>query len=201
LVYRGNWQEAARNLHTTNNFPEVTGRVCPAPCEAACTLNIEDNPVTIKTIECAIADRAFEQGWVKPEPSAHRTGRKVAIVGSGPGGLACAQQLARVGHDVHVFEKFAKAGGLLTYGIPDFKMEKHVVARRVAQMEAEGVTFHYNAHVGVNLPAKELLVDYDALVLTGGAAQGRDLPIPRRELKGIHFAMAYLPQQNRRVSG
>jgi glutamate synthase (NADPH) small chain len=201
LVYRGDWQEAARNLHTTNNFPEVTGRVCPAPCEAACTLNIEDNPVTIKTIECAIADRAFEQGWVKPEPSAHRTGRKVAIVGSGPAGLACAQQLARAGHDVHVFEKFAKAGGLLTYGIPDFKMEKHVVARRVAQMEAEGVTFHYNAHVGVNVPADALLKDYDALVLTGGAEKARDLPIPGRELKGIHFAMDFLPQQNRRVSG
>jgi glutamate synthase (NADPH/NADH) small chain len=201
LVYRGNWQEAARNLHTTNNFPEVTGRVCPAPCEAACTLNIEDNPVTIKTIECAIADRAFEQGWVKPEPSAHRTGRKVAIVGSGPAGLACAQQLARAGHDVHVFEKFAKAGGLLTYGIPDFKMEKHVVARRVAQMEAEGVTFHYNAHVGVNVPADALLKDYDALVLAGGAEKARDLPIPGRELNGIHFAMDFLPQQNRRVSG
>jgi glutamate synthase (NADPH/NADH) small chain len=201
LVYRGNWQEAARNLHTTNNFPEVTGRICPAPCEAACTLNIEDNPVTIKTIECAIADRAFEQGWVKPEPSAHRTGRKVAIVGSGPAGLACAQQLARAGHDVHVFEKFAKAGGLLTYGIPDFKMEKHVVARRVAQMEAEGVTFHYNAHVGVNVPADALLKDYDALVLAGGAEKARDLPIPGRELRGIHFAMDFLPQQNRRVSG
>jgi len=201
LVYRGNWEEAARNLHSTNNFPEITGRICPAPCEAACTLNIEDNPVTIKTIECAIADRAFERGWIKPEPAADRTGKKVAIVGSGPAGLACAQQLARVGHDVHVFEKFAKAGGLLTYGIPDFKMEKEIVARRVAQMEAEGVTFHYNTHVGVNLPADKLLSDYDALVLAGGAEEGRDLPIPGRELKGIHFAMDYLPQQNRRVSG
>jgi glutamate synthase (NADPH/NADH) small chain len=201
LVYRGNWEEAARNLHSTNNFPEITGRICPAPCEAACTLNIEDNPVTIKTIECAITDRAFEHGWVKPEPPADRTGKKVAIVGSGPAGLACAQQLARVGHDVHVFEKFAKAGGLLTYGIPDFKMEKQIVARRVAQMEAEGVTFHYNAHVGVNVPTKELLSDYDALVLTGGAEKARDLPIPGRELKGVHFAMDYLPQQNRRVSG
>jgi len=201
LVYRGNWEEAARNLHSTNNFPEITGRICPAPCEAACTLNIEDNPVTIKTIECAIADRAFERGWIKPEPAADRSGKKVAIVGSGPAGLACAQQLARVGHDVHVFEKLAKAGGLLTYGIPDFKMEKQIVARRAAQMEAEGVTFHYNTHVGVNLPADKLLSDYDALVLAGGAEQGRDLPIPGRELKGIHFAMDYLPQQNRRVSG
>ena len=157
LVYRGNWQEAARNLHSTNNFPEVTGRVCPAPCEASCTLNIDDNPVTIKTIECAIADRAFEQGWIKPEPPSDKTGKKVAVVGSGPAGMACAQQLARAGHDVHVFEKYAKAGGLLRYGIPDFKMEKHHVDRRVAQMEAEGVTFHYGAHVGVNLPAEELL--------------------------------------------
>ena len=157
LVYRGNWQEAARNLHTTNNFPEVTGRVCPAPCEASCTLNIDDNPVAIKTIECAIADRAFEQGWIKPEPPSVKTGKKVAIVGSGPAGMACAQQLARAGHDVHVFEKYAKAGGLLRYGIPDFKMEKYHVDRRVAQMEAEGVTFHYGAHVGVNVPAEDLL--------------------------------------------
>jgi glutamate synthase (NADPH/NADH) small chain len=201
LVYRGNWPEAARNLHTTNNFPEVTGRICPAPCEASCTLNLEDNPVTIKSIECAIADRAFEQGWVKPEPPATRTGKKVAIVGSGPAGMACAQQLARVGHDVHVFEKHAKAGGLLRYGIPDFKMEKHHVDRRVAQMEAEGVTFHYGAHVGVDLPAERLVADYDALVLAGGAEKARDLPIPGRELKGIHFAMEFLQQQNRRVSG
>src|SRR5215510_11409409 len=201
LVYRGEWEEAARNLHSTNNFPEVTGRTCPAPCEASCTLNIQDNPVTIKTIECAIADRAFERGWVKPEPPSAKTGKKIAIVGSGPAGLACAQQLARVGHDVHVFEKFAKAGGLLTYGIPDFKMDKHIIARRVAQMEAEGVTFHYNAHVGVNLPAETLVADYNAVVLTGGAEHARDLRIPGRELKGIHFAMDFLPQQNRRVSG
>jgi glutamate synthase (NADPH/NADH) small chain len=201
LVYRGNWQEAARNLHTTNNFPEVTGRICPAPCEASCTLNLDDNPVSIKTIECAIVDRAYEQGWVKPEPPSFKTGKKVAIVGSGPAGMACAQQLARVGHDVHLFEKFAKAGGLLRYGIPDFKMEKHHVDRRVAQMEAEGVTFHYGAHVGVNVTAEALLGDYDALVLTGGAEKGRDLPIPGRELDGIHFAMEFLPQQNRRVSG
>ena len=201
LVYRDNWQEAARNLHSTNNFPEVTGRICPAPCEASCTLNIEDNPVTIKTIECAIADRAFEQGWVQAEPPFIKTGKKVAIVGSGPAGMACAQQLARAGHDVHVFEKFAKAGGLLTYGIPDFKMEKHIVARRAAQMEAEGVIFHYGAHVGVNIPAEKLVSDHDAVVLAGGAEKGRDLPIPGRELKGIHFAMDFLPQQNRRVSG
>jgi glutamate synthase (NADPH/NADH) small chain len=201
LVYRGDWQEAARNLHTTNNFPEVTGRVCPAPCEASCTLNLDDNPVTIKTIECAIADRAFEQGWVKPEPASIKTGKRVAIVGSGPAGLACAQQLARAGYDVQVFEKLAKAGGLLRYGIPDFKMEKHHVDRRVAQMEAEGVTFHYGVHVGVNLPAEKLVDEYDALVLAGGAEKGRDLPIPGRELAGIHFAMDYLPQQNRRVSG
>jgi glutamate synthase (NADPH/NADH) small chain len=200
LVYRGNWEEAARNLHSTNNFPEVTGRVCPAPCEASCTLNIDDNPVTIKTIECAIADKAFERG-IKPEPPTVKTGKRVAIVGSGPAGLACAQQLARTGHDVHVYEKHAKAGGLLRYGIPDFKMEKGIVDVRVAQMRAEGVTFHHGAHVGVTVPIEDLVEEYDAVALTGGAEQGRDLPIPGRELDGIHFAMDYLPQQNRRVSG
>jgi glutamate synthase (NADPH) small chain len=201
LVYRGDWQEAARNLHSTNNFPEVTGRVCPAPCEASCTLNIEDNPVAIKTIECAIADRAIEQGWTVPEPPARKTGKKVAIIGSGPAGMACAQQLARAGHEVHLYEKHAKAGGLMRYGIPDFKMEKHHIDRRVTQMEAEGVVFHYNVHVGVSLPVEKLVASHDAVVLAGGSEKGRDLPIPGRELKGIHFAMDFLPQQNRRVSG
>jgi glutamate synthase (NADPH/NADH) small chain len=200
LVYRGNWQEAARNLHSTNNFPEVTGRICPAPCEASCTLNIDDNPVTIKTIECAIADRAIAQG-LKPEPPSVRTGKRVAVVGSGPAGMACAQQLARAGHEVHVYEKHAKAGGLMRYGIPDFKMEKHHVDRRVEQMEAEGVIFHYGTHVGMSLPVKDLLDKHDAVVLAGGAEQGRDLPVPGRDLNGIHFAMEFLPQQNRRVSG
>ena len=201
LVWRGNWAEAARNLHSTNNFPEVTGRVCPAPCEASCTLNLNDNPVTIKTIECAIADRAYEEGWIVPQPPSQRTGKKIAVVGSGPAGMACAQQLARAGHEVHVFEKLAKPGGLLVYGIPDFKMEKHYVDARVKQMQAEGVTFHCGTHVGVSVKAEALLERHDALVLAGGAEQARDLPIPGRELDGIHFAMDFLPQQNRRVSG
>ena len=201
LVYSGNWEEAARNLHSTNNFPEVTGRVCPAPCEASCTLNIEDNPVTIKTIEQEIADRAIANGWVKSERYAAKTGKKVAVIGSGPAGMACAQQLARAGHDVHLYEKHAKAGGLMRYGIPDFKMEKRIVDIRVAQMEAEGVTFHYGAHVGVDLPVEKLLKDHDAVALTGGAEKARDLPIPGRDLDGIHFAMDFLPQQNRRNSG
>jgi glutamate synthase (NADPH/NADH) small chain len=204
LVYRGKWDEALKRLHKTNNFPEFTGRICPAPCEASCTLNIDDNPVTIKTIECAIVDRAWDNGWLKPEIAPAKTGKKVAIVGSGPAGLAAAQQLARAGHDVHVYEKFAKAGGLLRYGIPDFKMEKHVIDRRVAQMEAEGVTFHYGVHVGGTsegaIDPRELLNQYDAVALTGGAEAGRDLPIPGRDLDGIHFAMDFLPQQNRRVS-
>src|SRR5580693_10236710 len=201
LVYSGNWEEASRNLHSTNNFPEFTGRICPAPCEASCTLNIDDNPVTIKTIECAIVDRAWDNGWVTPEIPTTRTAKKVAVIGSGPAGMACAQQLARAGHEVHLFEKFAKAGGLMRYGIPDFKMEKHHIDRRVAQMEAEGVTFHYGAHVGVNVDVEELVAGHDAVVLTGGAEKARDLPVPGRELKGVHFAMDYLPQQNRRVSG
>src|ERR1043166_7659128 len=200
LVYRGNWQEAARNLHTTNNFPEVTGRVCPAPCEASCTLNIDDNPVAIKTIECAIADRAIEQGLV-PEPAAAQTGKTGGGVGSGPAGLACAQQLARAGHDVHVFEKYAKAGGLLRYGIPDFKMEKTVIDRRIRQMEAGGVPFHAGVHVVARgaLDPREMLNDYDAIARPGGAEAPRDLPIPGRDLAGVHCAMGLLPQQNRRV--
>jgi glutamate synthase (NADPH/NADH) small chain len=201
LVYNGNWEEAARNLHSTNNFPEITGRICPAPCEASCTLNLDDNPVTIKSIECEIADRSLKNGWVKPEPATQKTGKKVAVIGSGPAGLACAQQLARAGHDVHVYEKHAKAGGLLRYGIPDFKMEKDIIDLRVRQMEGEGVTFHYGAHVGVGVDAQEFLKGYDAIALTGGAEAPRDLPVPGRDLDGIHFAMDFLPQQNRRVSG
>jgi glutamate synthase (NADPH/NADH) small chain len=209
LVYSGNWEEASRNLHSTNNFPEFTGRICPAPCEASCTLNIDDNPVTIKTIECAIVDRAWDNGWIRPEIAPVKTGKKVAVIGSGPAGMACAQQLARAGHDVHVYEKFAKAGGLLRYGIPDFKMEKGVIDRRVTQMEAEGVTFHYGSPVGGNsqgngqasIDPRDLLNEYDVLALTGGAEAPRDLPIPGRDLAGIHFAMDFLPQQNRRVSG
>jgi glutamate synthase (NADPH/NADH) small chain len=201
LVYRGDWQKALTNLHSTNNFPEVTGRVCPAPCEASCTLNLIEAPVTIKSIENAIADRGWKEGWIRPEPPAHRTSRRVAIVGSGPAGLAAAQQLARAGHEVHVFERNAKAGGLLRYGIPDFKMEKNIVDWRVAQMEAEGVTFHYGVHIGVTAPARELIDKFDAVILAGGAEKPRDLPIPGRDLAGIHFAMDFLPQQNRRVSG
>jgi glutamate synthase (NADPH/NADH) small chain len=200
LVYRGDWHEAIRNLHSTNNFPEITGRVCPAPCEAACTLNLTEQPVTIKTIECQIADRAFAEGWVEPELPKRQTGKKIAVVGSGPAGLACAQQLARAGHDVHVFERQAKPGGLLRYGIPDFKMEKIHVERRVAQMEAEGVTFHCNVNVGIDLEAKKLVDSYDAVVLAGGAEKPRDLPIPGRDLGGVHFAMDFLPQQNRRIA-
>jgi glutamate synthase (NADPH/NADH) small chain len=200
LVYNNSWEEASRNLHSTNNFPEFTGRVCPAPCEASCTLNIDDNPVTIKTIECAIVDKAWENGWLKPLIAAEKTGKKVAIVGGGPSGLAAAQQLARAGHEVHLFEKNAKAGGLMRYGIPDFKMEKHLIDRRVAQMEPEGVTFHYGAHIGVTQDAKQLVDSFDAVLLTGGSEKPRDLPIPGREFSGVHFAMEFLPQQNRRVS-
>ena len=201
LVYRSDWQEASRNLHSTNNFPEFTGRVCPAPCEASCTLNIQDDPVTIKTIECAIVDRAWEQGWIKPEPAETKTGKRVAVIGSGPAGLACAQQLARAGHEVHVYEKHAHPGGLLRYGIPDFKMEKRHVERRVEQMKAEGVTFHCNIKVGRDVSAASLVETHDAVALAGGAEAPRDLPAPGRDLSGVHFAMDFLPQQNRRVSG
>jgi glutamate synthase (NADPH/NADH) small chain len=199
LVYQGDWQEAARNLHSTNNFPEFTGRVCPAPCEASCTLNLNDQPVTIKTIECAIVDRAFAEGWINPEPAPRLTGKRVAIVGSGPAGLAAAQQLARAGHEVHVFEKNGKPGGLLRYGIPDFKMEKQLIDRRVKQMEAEGVVFHCNVNIGIDKPVADLTASYDAVILAGGSEKPRDLPVPGRELSGIHFAMDFLPQQNRRV--
>jgi len=203
LVYRGDWKEAAENLHSTNNFPEVTGRVCPAPCEASCTLNIDDNPVTIKTIEYSIAERAITEGWVLPQPPETKTGKKVAVIGSGPAGLAAAQQLARAGHDVHVYEKNARPGGLLTYGIPDFKMQKEIVARRVKQMEAEGVTFHCGVHVGQDLSAKYLESKNDAVLIAVGSETPFDFfaKSPGRDLDGIHYAMDFLPQQNRRVSG
>jgi glutamate synthase (NADPH/NADH) small chain len=201
LVYRDQFLEALINLHSTNNFPEFTGRVCPAPCEASCTLNIDDKPVTIKTIECAIVDRGWEEGWIVPEPPQHKTGKRVAIVGSGPAGLACAQQLARAGHDVTLFEKADRIGGLLRYGIPDFKMEKQMIDRRIAQMMAEGVEFRTNVEVGVTVTIDELLADYDAVALTGGAEWPRDLTVPSRALNGIHFAMDFLVQQNKRGAG
>ena len=199
LVYEDDWQTALANLHSTNNFPEFTGRICPAPCEAACTLNIDDSPVTIKSIECAVIDKGWENGWIAAEPPAGKTGKSVAIVGAGPAGMAAAQQLARQGHDVHVYEKHAKAGGLLRYGIPDFKMEKHLIDRRVEQLQTEGVTFHYNTDVGVDMPAKQLAEDHDALIICGGSEVPRDLPVEGRGLDGVHFAMDFLPQQNRRV--
>ncbi len=201
LVYRDRWQEAIAVLHKTNNFPEFTGWVCPAPCEAACVLGINDNPVTIKQIELSVITHAFREGWIKPEPPKVRTGKKVAVIGSGPAGLACAAQLNKVGHSVTVFERADRIGGLLTYGIPDFKMEKWLVKRRLDLMEAEGITFRTNANVGFNVSVEELRANFDALVLAGGATQARDLPVPGRELDGIHFAMDYLPQQNRRVAG
>ena len=201
LVYRGNWREALEVLHFTNNFPEFTGRICPAPCEASCTLNFNNQPVTIKDIECAIIDKGWAEGWVQPQIAAHRTGKRVAVIGSGPSGLACAQQLARAGHDVVVFEKNDRIGGLLRYGIPDFKLETWLIDRRLAQMRAEGVEFRPNSHVGVDLPARALLTEFDAVVLAGGSEQPRDLKVPGRELCGIHFAMDFLTQQNRRVAG
>lgn len=203
LVYNGDWVTAYENLSSTNNFPEVTGRVCPAPCEASCTLNIDDTPVAIKTIECAIADRAFDEGRVKPQMAEKKTGRSIGIVGSGPAGLAAAQQLARAGHEVHLYEKNARPGGLLVYGIPDFKMEKAIIARRVKQMEAEGVRFHCNAHIGKDIPVKQLEDKHDALLLTCGSEHPFDFfaAAPGRDLDGIHYAMDFLPQQNRRVAG
>ncbi len=214
LVYRQDWQRAIETLHSTNNFPEFTGRVCPAPCEEACVLRINEDPVGIKSIEHAIIDKAWDAGWVKPQPAAHRTGKKVAIVGSGPAGLACAQQLARAGHAITVFEKNDRIGGLLRYGIPDFKLEKRVIDRRLEQLRAEGVEFRTGVWVGKARPGKgvpddatqalapeALLAEYDAVVLTGGAEVPRDLPIPGRELDGVHFAMEFLPLQNKRVAG
>jgi glutamate synthase (NADPH/NADH) small chain len=198
LVYAGSWEEASRNLHSTNNFPEFTGRICPAPCEEACTLNLENSPVAIKTIEQAIADKAWAEGWIVPEPPRKLTSKRVAIVGSGPAGLAAAQQLGRTGHDVHVFEREPKAGGLLRYGIPDFKMEKIHIDRRIAQMESEGVVFHYRVNVGLDLSFDSLVGEFDAVLMAGGAEQPRDPKLPGMELAGVHYAMPYLVQQNRR---
>ncbi len=196
LVFRDRWHEAIDRLHLTNNFPEFTGRLCPAPCESSCVLGINEPAVTIKQIEVTIIDRAFQEGWVKPQPAAIKTGKKVAVVGSGPAGLACAQQLARVGHDVTVFERADRIGGLLRYGIPEFKMEKAVIDRRLEQMKAEGVKFVVNAHIGVTHPVVELKSNFDAIVLCGGSTAPRDLTVPGRELKGTYFAMEYLPESN-----
>ncbi len=201
LVYHGRWETAIRRLHSTNNFPEFTGRICPAPCEAACVLGINAPPVSIKLIEKSVVERAWDEGWIHPEPPEQATGKRVAVVGSGPAGLAAAQQLRRAGHSVTVYEKADRIGGLLRYGIPNFKLEKWVLDRRIEQMKAEGITFIPNAHVGVNVPVESLTSHYDAILLCGGAEQPRDLMIPGRELKGIHFAMEFLPQQNRRNEG
>jgi glutamate synthase (NADPH) small chain len=201
LVYRQQWHAALDVLHATNNFPEFTGRICPAPCEAACTLNINDDPVGIKSIEHFIIDKGWEEGWVAPMPPLAKTGKRVAVIGSGPAGLACAQQLARIGHDVVLYEKADRIGGLLRYGIPDFKMEKHLIDRRMAQMSIEGVEFRPNVEVGKDVAAEEILSEYDAVVMAGGAEAPRDLPVPGRDLAGIHFAMEFLPQQNKVVAG
>ncbi len=200
LVLQGDWEKASRDLHSTNNFPEFTGRICPAPCEEACTLNLENQPVAIKTIEQAIADKAWDMGWVKPEPPKSLTGKRIAIIGSGPAGLAAAQQLARVGHDVHVFEREARPGGLLRYGIPDFKMEKHHIERRVKQMEAEGVVFHCNVTIGVTKSFSSLHNEFDAVLMAGGAERPRDPQLPGMHFDGVHYAMPYLTQSNKRVN-
>ena len=201
LVYRQEWRQALAVLHSTTNFPEFTGRICPAPCEAACTLNINDDAVGIKSIEHAIIDKGWEEGWVIPEPPLAKTGKKVAVIGSGPAGMAAAQQLARVGHAVTLFEKNERIGGLLRYGIPDFKLEKSHIDRRIAQMQAEGVEFRVGQNVGIAVPADKILAEYDAVVLAGGAENPRDLPVPGRDLEGVHFAMEFLPQQNRVNAG
>ena len=201
LVYKGQFESALTVLHSTNNFPEFTGRICPAPCETSCTLNIDDSPVTIKTIECAIVDRGWDEGWIVPLPASHRTGKTVAVVGSGPAGMACSQQLARAGHSVTLFEKADRIGGLLRYGIPDFKMEKHLIDRRVEQMEAEGVEFRPGIEIGVDIGIEALMEQFDAVVLSGGAEAPRDLDIPSRGADGIHFAMDFLIQQNKRDAG
>ncbi len=201
MVYQSDWHTALRILHSTNNFPEFTGRICPAPCEAACTLNITDQPVTIKTIELSIIEKGWAEGWIVPRIAKHRTGKTVAVVGSGPAGMACAQQLARAGHSVVLYEKNARIGGLMRYGIPDFKLEKKFIDRRMAQMRAEGVEFRPNSNIGVTIPIEEIQEKFDAVVLTGGAEHPRDMPVPGRDLDGVHFAMDFLTQQNRRLAG
>jgi glutamate synthase (NADPH/NADH) small chain len=201
LVYENDWQSALEVLHSTNNFPEITGKICPAPCQESCTLNIEDEPVTIKTIECAIVDKGFAEGWIKPQIATKKTGKRIAIVGSGPAGMAAAQQLARAGHDVVLFEKEARIGGLTRFGIPDFKLDKKLIDRRMEQMAAEGVEFKTNTHIGVDLAAKQLVEDYDAVILTGGAEKPRDLPITGRALDGVHFAMDFLKANTKAVQG
>jgi glutamate synthase (NADPH/NADH) small chain len=201
LVYRGEWRAASDMLHSTNNFPEFTGRICPAPCQESCTLNLEDMPVTIKTIECAIVDKAWEEGWIKPDIPEHRTGKRVAVVGSGPAGMACAQQLARAGHDVVLYEKESRIGGLMRFGIPDFKLDKSVIDRRMRQMAAEGVQFKTNMHIGKDIPARKLLQEFDAVALTGGSEKPRDLPVPGRELNGVYFAMDFLKANTKWVQG
>jgi len=201
LVYRGRWEEAVRRLHSTNNFPEFTGRICPAPCETSCVLGINQPPVTIRHIEKTVVERGFDEEWIRPEPAHRTTGKRVAVIGSGPAGMAASQQLCRAGHDVTLYEKNDRIGGLLRYGIPNFKLEKHLIDRRMEQMAAEGVKFVTGAHVGINMDADRLRKEFDAVVLSGGSEAPRDLKIPGRELRGIHFAMEFLPQQTRRVLG